>query len=65
MMTPRMRSKCGVLILLLWAMPGRSQANAQEVAASFDELRFKVKAGDTVYIRPPSIRRRRFTTASR
>lgn len=50
MMTARMRSKCGVLILLLWAMPGRSQANAQEVAASFDELRFKVKAGDTVYI---------------
>ena len=50
MMTARMRSKCGVLILLLWAMPGRSQANAQEVAASFDELRLKVKAGDTVYI---------------
>lgn len=50
MMTARMRSKCGVLILLLWAMPGRSQAIAQEVAASFDELRFKVKAGDTVYI---------------
>lgn len=50
MMTARMRSKCGLLILLLWAMPGRSQANAQEVAASFDELRFKVKAGDTVYI---------------
>lgn len=50
MMTTRIRSKCAVLILLLWAMPGRSQANAQTVAASFDELRLKVKAGDTVYI---------------
>ena len=50
MMITRNRSRCAVLIVLLWAMPGRSQANAQEVAARFDELRFKVKAGDTVYI---------------
>ena len=49
-MTTRIRSKGGVLVLIVWAMLRPSYVSAQEAASSFAELVSVVKPGETIRI---------------